>query len=299
VRADESQGFAIARDGTRLFVRSKRKAGEDEASPSAVRAFLCDGIACDGFIWKYLWDDLSKVVPLTHWNYRGHGRSAPPADPDRLDITAHGDDLSTVRRFVGDPPCVLIGHSMGVQVCLENYRLQPEKVRGVVLICGSFGRVTETFHGVPILQHVLPRLLTAVLKRPNVARAIWSRIPADVSLNLALKWGEIDAEKIHPEDIMPYLKHVAQLDLPMFLRMLRAAGEHTAEGLLPEVNIPTLIVAGERDTFTPAYLAEQMAMRMPSAQLLMVKHGTHVAAIEQPELVDERIADFIRSRVLR
>src|SRR4051812_47081298 len=107
-RTDETHSFAIARDGTRLFVRSKYDPSGDAGgltSAVALRAFLCDGIACDGFIWKYLWDDLSKVVPVTHWNYRGHGRSAPPADPDRIDITAHGDDLSTVRRSMGDPPC--------------------------------------------------------------------------------------------------------------------------------------------------------------------------------------------------
>ncbi len=264
-----------------------------------MRAFFCDGIACDGFIWKYLWEDLARTLPLTHWHYRGHGRSAMPADPDRIDIPAHADDLTTVRKYVGDPPCVIIGHSMGVQVALEHYRQRPEGVRGLVLICGSFGRVTSTFHGVPVLEHALPKILDAVLKRPNVARAIWSRIPPDIALNLALKWGEIDAEKIRPEDMMPYLSHIAHLDLPMFLRMLRAAGEHSAEELLPEVNVPALIIAGERDTFTPSYLAERMANRMPDAELLMIKHGTHVASIEQPELVDERIAEFIRARVLR
>src|SRR6202020_2726738 len=96
------QGFAIARDGTKLFVRS-RTAGHPAG---AVRAMLCDGIVCDGFIWKYLWDDLAPTAPLTHWHYRGHGRSAAPVDPDRIDIPAHADDLSRVRQFVGNPPCV-------------------------------------------------------------------------------------------------------------------------------------------------------------------------------------------------
>src|SRR4051794_37397698 len=100
----ESQSFAVAEDGTRLFVRSK-----DGAHPGGVRAFLCDGILCDGFIWKYLWDDLAPIVPVTHWHYRGHGRSAPPVDPSRIDIAAHADDLMAVRRHMGDPPCVLVG----------------------------------------------------------------------------------------------------------------------------------------------------------------------------------------------
>ncbi len=293
--ASAPQAFALARDGTKLFVRSRT-----EGHPAgAVRAILCDGIVCDGFVWKYLWNDLAPTAPLTHWHYRGHGRSAAPVDPDRIDIAAHADDLTRVRQFVGDPPCVLIGHSMGCQVALENYRQNPEGVRGLVLICGSFGKVTETFHGVPVLQWVLPKLLDAVLKRPNVARAIWTRIPPDAALKLALRWGEIDPERINPEDMMPYLRHMTHVDLPMFLRMLRAAGEHSAEHLLPEVNVPVLVVAGERDSFTPPFLAERMAREMPQAELLMIRGGTHVAPIEQPELVNARIREFFESRVAR
>src|SRR5580704_11490422 len=71
----ESHGFARAADGTRLFVRAR-----GEGSP---RAILCDGILCDGFIWKYAWDALAKVLPVAHWHYRGHGRSALPVDPER------------------------------------------------------------------------------------------------------------------------------------------------------------------------------------------------------------------------
>ncbi len=293
-RAVDEQGFAIAPDGTRLFYRT-RLGGHP---PGSLRVILCDGIVCDGFIWKYLWDDLASTVALTHWHYRGHGRSAAPADPDRIDIAAHADDLSAVRHHIGNPPCVIVGHSMGCQVALENYRRNPEGIRGLVLINGSFGKVTQTFKGVPVLQWVLPKLLDAVLKRPNVARAIWTRIPSDVALRMALRWGEIDPERINPDDMLPYLRHMTHVDLPMFLRMLRAAGEHSAEDLLSEVNVPALVVAGERDTFTPPFLAERMAREMPQGELLMVHGGTHVASIEQAELVDERIAEFLRNRVL-
>jgi pimeloyl-ACP methyl ester carboxylesterase len=291
----ETRGFAIASDGTRLFTHSR-----DGAFPAdALRVFLCDGVLCDGFIWKYLWNDLAEVAPLTHWHYRGHGRSAPPADPNRIDIAAHADDLMKVRQSVGDPPCVLLGHSMGCQVLLENYRAHPEKVRGLILMCGSFGKVTSTFHGVPILDMILPKLVDLAEKQPDLVRAVWSRIPADMALKLALRAGELDPAKIHAEDILPYLQHMTHVDFPMFLRMVRAAGEHSAEDLLPEIKVPTLIVAGERDTFTPPFLAESMAKRIPGAELLMLKNGSHVAPLEQHEVTDRRITEFVRDRVAR
>src|SRR5262245_36171178 len=99
----ERHSFVLAGDGTRLFVRSK-----DGGHPAgAVRAFLCDGILCDGFVWKYLWDDLARLLPLTHWNYRAHGRSAAPADIERVGVPVHADDLLAVRSAEGGPPCVI------------------------------------------------------------------------------------------------------------------------------------------------------------------------------------------------
>ena len=66
---------------------------------------------------------------------------------------------------------------MGCQVVLEAYRQRPEKIRGLVLLCGSSGRVTQTFHGNDLLARVLPRLLRVVESRPGLMRGIWSRIP--------------------------------------------------------------------------------------------------------------------------
>lgn len=287
--------FARGPDGTRLFVHTKRSGH----SPDDVHAFLSDGILCDGFIWKYVWDELAPLVPLVHWHYRGHGRSAPPADPTRIDIGAHADDLNAVRMHVGDPPCVLFGHSMGCQVALEAYRRRPERVRGLVLLCGSFGNVTSTFHGVPVLELILPKLLDIAVKAPDVVRAVWSRLPPRLALKIALKVGEIDPERVHPEDVLPYLSHMTDVDFPMFLRMLRAAGEHTASDLLTQVSVPALVVAGERDTFTPAFLAAAMTEAMPHGELLMVPHGTHVVPIEQPEFVNARIEQFLKERILK
>ena len=275
-----------------------RTAAHSVGQAGQVRAIFSDGILCDGFIWKYLWNELAPVLPLVHWHYRGHGRSAPPADPNRVDIAAHADDLDSVRRHVGDPPCVLVGHSMGCQVVLEEYRRRPQGIRGLVLVCGSFGNVTSTFHGIPVLELVLPKLLDLAQRAPDLVRAVWSRLPPQLGLKLALRAGEIDPERVHADDMLPYLSHMTHVDFPMFLRMLRAAGEHTAGDILTHIAVPVLVVAGERDSFTPAFLAAAMAEAIPRCELLMVPGGTHVTPIEQPELVNARIETFLREQVL-
>lgn len=309
------EGFVRAPDGTKLYLRyrdrgrpwlpesapvsvrfpssSRWKLGP---SPAAATAILCDGIACDGFIWKYLWELLAELLPVAHWHYRGHGRSGAPVDEKAIDIPSLGHDLSTIRNHLG-APAILFGHSMGCQVILENYLQDPQQIRGLVLLCGSHGRITETFRGTNLLAQVLPRILERVERAPDMARALWSRIPHDVALRIALLSGEVDPRTLKPEDLLPYLQHMTHIDLPMFLRMLRAAGEHSVRDRLAEVKCPVLVVAGEKDQFTPAHLAEEMAKLLPDAELLLIPGATHVAPLEQRDQVHQAIFRFLRERL--
>ena len=286
-----AESFALGADGTRLYVR--RRTG-----PSPTTFVLCDGICCDGFIYKYLWDDLGRTASVSHWNYRGHGRSANPVDPEALGVEAHVTDLDAVRRHLGDPPVVLVGHSFGTQVALEAYRLRPENVRGLVLLCGSYGRVTHTFKNSEVLANVLPKLSDLATRHPKLARALWSRVPPKVSLRIALLTGEIDPRTIRAEDVEPYFHHVAHVDFPMFAKMLSLAGEHSAEDMLQSIQVPVLVIAGDHDSFTPPELSRRMAELIPKSELVMLSGGTHVAPLEQHELVSLRIEKFMAEHAL-
>ncbi len=72
---------------------------------------------------------------------------------------------------------------------------------------------------------------------------------------------------------------------------------HTAWDHLPHVDVPTLIIAGERDKFTPAWLSRKMAEHIPGAELMLVPLGTHTAPLEYRELVELRVERFLRDRL--
>lgn len=286
------ESFATAADGTRLYVRER---SPDQGS--RLTTILCDGICCDGYIWKYLWDDLAPFTRLCHWHYRGHGRSASPRDPARIDVPTHADDLDHIRRHLGDGPVVLVGHSMGCQVVLEAFRQRPKQIEGLVLLCGTSGRVTYTFHGTDLLARILPKLIHITETRPGLMRGIWSRIPVQTAVKVALTTGEVDKKLLNPEDLLPYLEHVTNMDLLLFLRMLRAAGEYSADAFLRAVEVPALVVAGKADTFTPFALAEQMAQAMPNAEFLAVASASHVAPLEQRDVVGPKLIHFLKERL--
>lgn len=284
----DRQGFATAEDGTRLFY------GVLGDGPALL---LNDGIGCDGFAWNYLGPELAKSHCVVHWHYRGHGRSGPPRDRARIDVTALARDAVTLLDHLEVPSATLFGHSMGTQVALETYRLGPDRVNGLVLICGSYGKVTETFHGSDVLKRTLPGVIEKVQQHTGMARALWGRIPPSLAFRVARLSGEIDGLAIREEDFKHYWDHINVMDPEVFLPMLRLAGEHTAEDVLSKIEVPTLVIAAERDTFTPPALAEEMAGRIPGAEHMLVRGGSHAAPVEQPRAMLVRVEKFLSERV--
>ena len=290
----DQQGFAHAEDGTRLFWGRRGPPSGTSRGPTIV---LCDGIGCDGFAWTYLQPALAAHHDVVHWHYRGHGRSGAPVDRDRIDVVQHARDLRSVLDRIDVREFVAIGHSMGTQVALEAYRLEPERTRGLVLLCGSYGRVTQTFHGSNVLEQVLPKLIEAVRKNRGIARAIWQRVPPGISFRIARFSKEIDALAIREEDFRNYMEHVASMDPDLFLEMLNEAGVHTAEDLLPTIRCPVLVIAAERDTFTPCALAKQMADAIPGSEHKLLVNGSHAAPVEQPARIQEWIETWLAANV--
>ena len=97
---------------------------------------------------------------------------------------------------------------------------------------------------------------------------------------------------------MPYFRHLAQMDPLVFVRTLDSLARHTCWDHLAHVDVPTLVVAGEKDKFTPLRLSRQMAQAIPGAEFLLVPQATHTAPLEQPELVELRLERFLRTHGL-
>lgn len=284
-RPEVREGTATSFDGTQLWFRTVGDGPRD--------FLLCDGIGCDGFIWRYLEPELLRRGRIIHLHMRGHGRSEMPRDAAAVDIGHLADDCRAVLDAVGSERAVVLGHSLGVQVSLETWHRHGQRVAGLVLCCGSYENPTATFHDHRAMERLLPFLRGATRIGGRPLKQIWRRLVA-----LPLAFHVARATEIHPdharrEDMMPYLEHLSRMDPRLFFDILRGAAAHSAGSFLADIDVPVLVVAGERDRFTPAYLSEQMCARIPAAESLVVPDGTHTAPIEHPTLVNLTITRFL------
>ncbi len=289
--APTAWGYAVApSDGTPLFYESWGERG------ALTPVLFCDGIGCDGYVWRYLRADLPDRFGL-HPHYRGHGRTAAPKDPRRVTIEDLADDVACVLDDALVERAVLVGHSMGVQVALETYRRHRDRVAGLVLVCGAPSHPLRTFRGSAALEELLPTIQKWIHRVPGVINRVTRRVlPTRLAFEIASRL-EIRRELVEPEDFMPYLEGMARIDARLFVAMLSAAGQHTAEDLLPEIAVPVLVVAGGRDGFTPPDRSRTMATAIPGAELLEIPNASHTAPIERPHLVDWTIRDFMARRI--
>jgi pimeloyl-ACP methyl ester carboxylesterase len=280
----DETGFYTAGDGTDIWY------GTEGSGPPVV---LCDGLACDGFIWTYLIDHLVDDYTIVRWHYPAHGLSSQPGELSTLRVERFVRDLEGVLDALEIERAALAGHSLGVEVILEYWDLDPDRVAGLIPICGSYQKPLDTLHHTDALRRAVPYLKQFVDALPRTAQQLWRRAAESKISQILGTLTETNSQLMRVRDFEPYLEHVAQMDVQAFVKLLENIADHSAADILPTIDVPALIIAGEHDTFTPRFLSEEMAESIKKSELIVVPGGTHVSPLEAPDLVNGEIENFL------
>ncbi|MEM1022320.1 MAG: alpha/beta hydrolase [Myxococcota bacterium] len=256
-----------------------------------------NGLGVSTFFWDYVGEYFEGRHQVVVWDYQGHGASGRPRDPRTLSIPGLAEDMLRVMDACGVERGVLLGHSLGCQVILELWHRHPDRVEGLIPILGSFGHPADTLLD-PRIGRVLFRLIYLLgTQTPELVQlSLRTTLRRPLTWRLIRLSGLVHPDLCNQSDIEPYLEHLSRQDMEVFAEMLRAAQEHDASVYMGGIDVPTLVVAGERDVFTPRHLSVEMASRIQNAELLEIPRGSHAALVEQPELINLRIDKFLQDR---
>ena len=282
----EESRFTTSFDGTRIAYRVY-----GEGAPTVL---LSNGIGCNQVYFDYLIRDLSDRYRVLAWDYRGHVDSDTPADMRNLDVDCCLQDMLAVMEATETGSVVLGGFSMGVQVNFEFYNQHPDRVLGILALCGPYENPLKTFFYLgPIANRLYPLFLHGARRRPKSVGKIWKAILSGPWVLPAGKLVIFNRKAVRREDFERYQPHIANIDVVTFLQTGAYLQQHSAREVLPRIKVPTLVVAGTQDNFTPISVCRRMYEMIPGAEWFPVKGGSHGALIEFPELIDERVLEFM------
>jgi len=257
---------------------------------------LVNGLGGSWRAWSHQIAYLSDRYRFISWDYRGLHRSGPPADPRALRVADHVEDALRVLDAEGVERTAVLGWSLGVQVGLEVFRRIPSQVASLVLINGCAGRPWHSGLSLRAAERAVPALLRLLRRAPVVAELLVQRVanwPETITWarRVGLVSSTVDEGLWHE-----LAGSLADIDMDVYAHMLDLMGDHDASDVLAEIDVPTLVIAGDRDIFTPRPVAERMVRAIPGAELMTVPGGTHFVLAELPELVNLRIEKFFRER---
>lgn len=229
----------------------------------------------------HLWDGPAAALaaaghPTLRYDHRGHGASARPPGPYRLDELV--DDAARLIREWGRGPVLFVGLSLGGMVGQGLALAHPELLRGLVLAHTS--------------GHY-----------PEAARAAWDqRIAAVRAGGMAAVVDLVCERYLHagfradqPELCEALRRQLLAQDAASYVASCQALRELDYLPHLPALRCPTLVIAGALDQGAPPAMAQALAEAIPGARLALLGEASHLSPWEQPEALLALLSEFAAS----
>jgi pimeloyl-ACP methyl ester carboxylesterase len=198
-----------------------------------------------------------------------------------------------VTETCGDTPAVLVGNSLGGRTALEAAMLEPDLVRGLVLLCPAvaFRRLRQF---VPLVRIVRPELAVLPIQVPRALtvrglRALFSdpsRLP-DIWYQAAVdEFTRVIGTRSGRVAFLAALRQI-YLDEPF--------GDLGFWERLAVMKPPAMFVWGDRDVLVPSAFSRHVQEALPSTRTVVLKDCGHVPQFEYRERTAELIEEFIAS----
>lgn len=255
------------------------------------------GLVCSNHHWKFqteYFDNLGFQI-LIH-DYRGHFQSTGAHDVTKITFKQMAKDVADLCNFLGINKAIMLGHSMGVNICLQLAKDYPSLVQGMVLISGTFINVKDVMFDTNLMEFIAPIAALGLEKYPDIFKKIWSSGGMNPIVRELIHISGFNRQKVSKEFIEIYLNRVGQLGADVFFQLFNEMTKQNIAVYLEKMNIPTLVMGGHKDNVIPNHLQRTLASLLPDSETYFMKDGSHVPQADFPAMVNERIELFIQQK---
>jgi pimeloyl-ACP methyl ester carboxylesterase len=234
---------------------------------NALPLVLVPGLMCDHTVWEPLlpfMDTSQTCQMIDHQNANSLSRMAEQL----LEVSP--------------PKFVMAGHSMGGRVALEVLRMAPDRVAGVALMDTGY---LAKLGGEAGELEVSKRLVLLEIAQSKGIRA------------MAQEWvkGMVHPNRLADKALIEtILKMFETKNSDIFARQLLALiFRKDATDVLKSISVPTLILCGRQDAWTPPSQHEEMLQYVPHAAMSVIEDSGHMSTMEKPQAVAEAMNQWL------
>ena len=223
---------------------------------------LLPGLLCDASVWT------AQIEALR-----------PHAQVLVADFSQH-DSLEAMARSalaMVEGPIIAIGHSMGARAAMEMVHVAPARIQKLVLIDTGIDSRRE---GEEAKRQVLVDLAFAEGMGALAERWLPPMVHVDRVEDVAL--------------LAPLKEMVMRATPEQHQRQIRALlNRPNLVPRLADIACPTLVMVGRQDRWSPLAQHEEMAARIPNAELVVIEDSGHMTLLEQPEQVSNALLRWL------
>ncbi len=247
-----------------------------EISGNGTPLVLIHGHPFDHTMWRMQVPAFSEKYSVITPDLRGYGKSSVVVETKFED---YASDVIQLLDFLKVDKFHIMGLSLGGQIIMEIFRQAPNRVLSMVL--------ADTF---------------ASPDTPEVKQGRY-----DVADRLEKEGMHNYAEEVIYKMIKP--AHVTSMPAvaAFVINMMKASSPVGAAAALraragrinylkevfPQIKIPTLVIVGQDDEFTPVKMAEEMKANLIDGQLSIIEDAGHMTNMEQPNQFNDIILNFL------
>ncbi|MBC8161862.1 MAG: alpha/beta fold hydrolase [Roseiflexaceae bacterium] len=241
--------------------------------------FVHAGIA-DCRMWDAQFHVFAQHGHVVRYDIRGYGQSTFSDTP-----FAHRTDLLALLSQLNIDQATLLGVSLGGNIVLETALIAPARVKTLIVATSAPGGYQFTGNPPPKWS----------------ARAVaqeagdWE-LAAELDVQLWLDGprrtpGQVDA---HLRDTVREMDCIALQRAAERDYLLQPFEPPTIERLR-DINVPTLVIAGELDEPNILAACHVLSERIPKAQLMTMQGTAHLPNMEQPDTFNRIVLDFLQT----
>lgn len=236
---------------------------------------LVHGLNGDLTGWALVMPKLSQHYRTIALDVRGHGETSKPDQP--YSIQGFSEDLYDFMNQLKISKAQLLGLSMGGAIVQQFALNHPERIRSLVLV-STFSHFDEKTHQ------------TFVHLRQTLRQEGYPAYYDEV-VKLAFTPQFIAA---NPGPIAELKEKRVRSNSPVAIgRATDACMAFNLKHQITKISLPTLIVSGREDIFTPVHLAEHIHRSIPGSEWKVLEGGGHILPIEKASQLAQVVLEFL------